>query len=90
MILTMVKLSNTLGGAQRLCLLMLVVLGGPAYGLLTAAMLSTPYLATLQPPEMWLSCTQVYANGATSRTILKSPIRVCNSLVYVTDTVLLF
>lgn len=37
-----------------------------------------------------ISYTQVYANGAKSKTIVKSPIQVCNSLIYVTDTVLRF
>lgn len=33
--------------------------------------------------------SQVFANGAKSKAILKNPITVCNSLIYVVDTVLL-
>lgn len=31
----------------------------------------------------------VFANGAKTRTIIKNPIKVCNSLIYIVDTVLL-
>lgn len=31
----------------------------------------------------------MFANGAKSRALIKNPIKVCNSLVYVVDTVLL-
>ena len=34
-------------------------------------------------------CVQTYANGAVNKALLKNPVKVCNSLIYVTDSVLL-